>query len=188
MTSVRRLQLFIAASLDGYIAGPDGDLSWLFPDADYGYTPFYERVDTVLMGRRTYETALSFARWPYAGRRAIVFTRRGDRVVASPDTIATSRPPAQVVEQLRAREGKSLWLVGGGELVRACLDAELVDDVIVAIHPLILGSGTPLVAACTRRTELALAAERRHPSGVVQLAYRVERPLTRGPPQRHEHP
>src|SRR5438128_1700204 len=119
--SYRRVQLFIATSLDGYIAGPDGDLSWLFHDADYGYTPFYERVDTVLMGRRTYETALSLREWPYAGRRVVVFTRRGDGGVASPDTAATSRAPAEVIGELRACEGKTLWLVGGGELVRACL-------------------------------------------------------------------
>ena len=170
----RRLQLFIATSLDGYIAGPHGDLTWLFHDGDYGYTPFYERVDTVLMGRRTYETALSFAQWPYAGRRAIVFTRRGERAIASPDTVATSRAPADVIGELRAREGGMLWLVGGGELVKACLDATLIDDVVVSIHPVILGGGTPLIPLGTRRTELALTAERRFPSGLVQLAYRVE--------------
>jgi dihydrofolate reductase len=170
----RRLQIFIATSLDGYIAGPHGDLSWLFHDADYGYTPFYERIDTVLMGRRTYETALSLAEWPYAGRKAIVFTRSGEHVVASPDTIATSRPPAEIVGELRQREGKSLWLVGGGEIVRGCLDAGLVDDVVVSIHPVMLGQGTPLFPPGTRRADLVLTAERRYPSGLVQLAYRVE--------------
>jgi dihydrofolate reductase len=170
----RRLQLFIATSLDGCIAGPGGDLSWLFHDADYGYTPFYERIDTVLMGRRTYETALSFAQWPYAGRKAIVFTRSGERVVASPDTIATSRSPSEIVGELRQREGKLLWLVGGGEIVRACLDAGLIDDVVVSIHPVILGNGTPLFPPGTRRTDLVLTAERRYPSGVVRLVYRVE--------------
>jgi dihydrofolate reductase len=171
----RRFQLFIATSLDGYIAGPGGDLSWLFHDADYGYTPFYARVDTVLMGRRTYETARSFPEWPYAGRKAVVFSRRGELAIASPDTVATARPPSDVVAELRARDGGALWLVGGGELARACFDADLVDDLIVSIHPLLLGSGTPLVPSGTRRTPLTLVAERRFPSGLMQLAYRVER-------------
>ena len=171
----RRVQLFIATSLDGYIAGPGDDLSWLFHDADYGYTSFYARVDTVLMGRRTYETALSFAQWPYAGRKAVVFTRRGDLAVASPDTVATSRPPADVVRELRTRAGGVLWLVGGGELALECFDAGIVDDLIVSVHPLILGGGTPLVPQGTRRTDLALVNERCFPSGLVQLVYRVER-------------
>jgi dihydrofolate reductase len=177
---MRRLQLFIATSLDGYIAGPGGDLGWLFHDADYGYTPFHARVDTVLMGRRTYETALAFEPWPYAGRKAVVFTRNGDLRVSSPDTVATSRAPADVVAELRTRDGGMLWLVGGGELVRACLDADLVDDLVVSIHPLILGGGTPLVPRGTRRTPLTLTAERRFPSGLVQLVYRVDRDATRG--------
>ena len=172
----RRLALFIATSLDGYIAGPGGDLSWLFHDADYGYTPFYARVDTVLMGRRTYETALSFDPWPYAGRKAVVFSRGGERAVSSPDTVATARSPADVVAELRAREGGTLWLVGGGELAKACFDAALVDDVIVSIHPLLLGGGTPLVAPGTRPTPLTLVGERRFPSGLMQLVYRVTRP------------
>lgn len=172
---MRRVQLFVAVSLDGCIAGADGDLSWLFHDADYGYTPFYDRVDTVLMGRRTYETALSLPAWPYAGRRTVVFTRRGEFAIASPDTVATSRPPADVLAELRVREGGALWLVGGGELARAFFDAELIDDLIMSIHPVILGGGVPLIPRGTRRTELALAAERRYPSGLVQLVYRVER-------------
>ena len=176
---MRRLQLFIAVSLDGCIAGPDGDLSWVFHDAPYGYTPFHARVDTVLMGRRTYETARSFDAWPYAGRNIVVFTRQRDHAVSTPNTVATSREPADVVGELRARDGGTLWLAGGGELVRACLDAGLVDDVMVSIHPLILGTGTPLFAAGTRRTALALTGERRFPSGVVHLVYRVERGATR---------
>jgi dihydrofolate reductase len=171
----RRLTLFIAASLDGYIAGPGGDLAWLFHDADYGHSTFYARVDTVLMGRRTYETALSFPKWPYAGRKAIVFSRRGELAVASPDTVATGRAPCDVIAELRARDGGTLWLVGGGEVARACFDAELVDDLIVSIHPLLLGGGTPLVSPGTRRTTLALIGERRFPSGLMQLNYRVER-------------
>jgi dihydrofolate reductase len=170
---VRRVQHFVAASLDGFIAGPGGDVSWRFGDEESGGAPVYERADTVLMGRRTYEAALSLRAWPHAGRRSVVFTRHGELAVASPDTVASSRTPAEVVAQLRTREGGMLWLAGGSELVGAFFAAGLVDDLIVALHPVILGGGTPLVAAGTRK-DLALFSERRHPSGIVQLTYRVE--------------
>ena len=101
--------------------------------------------------------------------------RLGDVNISSPDTVATSRLPADVVTELRSREGKDLWLVGGGTLVRDCLDAGLIDDVTVLIHPVILGAGTPLVAGGAIATGLALIAERRYPSGLVQLTYRVDR-------------
>jgi dihydrofolate reductase len=180
VTRLRRVELFVSTSLDGYIAGPGGDLSWRFDDADYGCAPFRARVDTLLMGRRTYEATLSRGPWPYGGRRTIVFTHRGDRAVASPDTVATSRAPAEVVAELRVREGKSLGLVGGGALAGAFFDAGLVDDLVVSIHPVILGAGTPLVAPRTRRTDFSLVRERRYPSGLVQLAYRVERAIIPG--------
>lgn len=171
----RRVALYMATSLDGYIAGPGGDLSWRFDDADHARAAFYARADLLLMGRRTYETALSCATWPYAGRKVVVFSRRGDLVVASPDTVATAREPGHVIAELRAREGASIWVVGGGEIAQACLDADAVDDVILAVHPLLLGCGTRFAASTARRTPLALVAERRFPSGLIQLAYRVQR-------------
>jgi dihydrofolate reductase len=171
----RRVKLFIAASLDGYIAGPGDDTSWLFRDGDYGYAAFFAGVDTVLTGRRTYETALSFPEWPYADRKVVVFTRGGDLRIASPNTAATSRAPMDVVAELRSRSGRDLWLVGGGQLVRAFLDAGLIDDFILSIHPVLLGDGIPLAAPGAARTPLALVSERRFPSGLMQLTYRADR-------------
>jgi dihydrofolate reductase len=172
---VRRLKLFIATSVDGYIAGRDGDVSWVFHDADYGYAAFFAGIDTVLVGRRTYETALAMERWPYPQRKTVVFTRAGELNISSPDTVATSRTPSDVVTELRLREGKDLWLAGGGDLIRDCLDHGLIDDIIVSIHPVILGSGIPLISSGTIATKLALVAERRYPSGLVQLSFGVDR-------------
>ena len=173
--SMRRVKLFIASSLDGYIAGPGDDTSWLFHDGDYGYALFFAGVDTVLTGRRTYEAALSFPEWPYADRKVVVFTRGGDLRIATPNTAATSRAPTDVVAELRSRSGRDLWLVGGGQLVRAFLDAGLIDDFIVSIHPILLGGGIPLAAPGAARTPLALVSERRFPSGLMQLTYRADR-------------
>jgi dihydrofolate reductase len=172
---MRRLKLFFATSLDGYVAARDGDTSWQFRDGDYGYEAFLAGIDTVLLGRRTYETALSFAPSPYPDRKVVVFTRSNALRVMSPNTVATSRAPADIIEELRARDGKDLWVVGGGGLVRQCLDAGLIDEIIVSIHPILLGDGVPLAAPSPARTPLTLSGERRYPSGLVQLNYRVDR-------------
>ena len=77
MVGLRKVILFIATSLDGYIAGPAGEIDWLFQDQDYGYAEFYESVEYIVMGRKTYETALSFEEWPHPGKQTFVFTRTG---------------------------------------------------------------------------------------------------------------
>jgi len=105
-------------------------------------------------------------------------SRRGEGVVASPDTVVTDRAPRDVIGELRGREGGLLWLVGGAGLTRTCLDDGLVDDIIVSVHPVLLGSGTPLVRRGARATTLTLVGERRYPSGLMQLAYRVEPDVT----------
>ena len=172
---MRRLKLYVATSVDGYIARHDGDASWQLRDADYGYEAFFAGIDTVLLGRRAYERALTSDRWPYPQRRVIVFTRNRELAIASPDTAATSRAPRDVVLDLRTRDGKDLWLGGGSELVRTCLDAALIDEVIVSIHPVILGGGISFVATGGTSLPLRLAAERHYPSGLVQLVYRADR-------------
>jgi dihydrofolate reductase len=171
---MRKVRLFIATSLDGYIAGRDGDVSWLFDDGDYGHTAFYAGIDTVLVGRRTYDVARRLSVWPYAGRNVVVFTRGSESGVTSPNTVATSRTPADVVAELRSRDGKDLWLAGGGALVASFMDSGLIDDVTVSIHPVLLGDGIALVAKGARTMPLALVAERRFPSGLVQLTYRAD--------------
>jgi dihydrofolate reductase len=175
----RRVKAFLAASLDGYIAGPGGDASWRLDDGDAGRRAILAGVDTVLVGRRTYEALLGAAAWPWPDRNVVVFTRNATYAVASPATVAASRPPADVVASLRERAGKDLLVAGGGELVRACLDAGLIDELVVALHPVLLGGEVPLAAPGARRTQLVLVAERRFPSGLVHLAYRVDRD---GPP------
>lgn len=174
----RRVRLFIASSLDGYIAGPKGGIDWLFHDQDYGYTEFAASVDTVLMGRRSYDASLAFEPWPYPGMAAWVFTRHPEAFPRASDDARvtfTARPPAEVVERIRKRKGKDLWLLGGGELVRAFLDAGLVDEIVLAIHPVVLGRGIPLFPEGTRRTSLRLAGSRAYDSGLVMLTYEVKK-------------
>lgn len=167
----RRVQLFIACSLDGFIARVDGGIDWLFGDADYGYTEFVAGVDTVLMGRRTLEDCLKFEPWPNAGKRTIVFSRTL-RAPPRADVEVTAEPVAEVVGRLRNRPGGHLWLVGGGELIRDFLAADLIDDFVISVHPIVLGAGRPLFPAIGRDVRLALVGTRAYDSGLVTLRYR----------------
>jgi dihydrofolate reductase len=170
----RKVHLYIATSLDGYIAGPNGEIDWLFSDQDYGYAGFIAGVDTVLMGRRSYETARSFDEWPYPDLACFVFTR-GKGQAIDPRVNYVSGTPEAVVGSLRQWSGKDLWLMGGGELVRHFLDARLVDRVTIGLHPIVLGAGLPLFPAGTRRTELRPSQVTPYDSGLLLIEYEVKR-------------
>jgi dihydrofolate reductase len=171
---LRRVRLFIATSLDGYIAGPNDALDWLFTDEDYGYDEFIEDVDTLAMGRRTFETVLGIGDWPYDGKRTYVFSR-GASPPLDPRVVYTSQTPMEWVTSRCAEDGKSLWVVGGGQLIRAFLDAYLVDEIAIAVHPVILGGGVPLVPEGTHRHALRLVNHRAYRSGLVMNTYAVQR-------------
>lgn len=165
--------LFIAASLDGYIAGPDDDLSWLFTDADYGFSNFYASVDTLIMGRGTFEVVRGFGDWPYPGKRTIVVSRTGDLEITTPDTeLYTGDLPA-LVSRLTEEGCGRVWLVGGGELVRSFLEQDLLDEITVSMHPILLGTGVPLFPGGFKRTMLLLKDTHVFEGGLVQLNYHV---------------
>lgn len=174
---VRRTRLFIATSLDGYIAGPGGALDWLFTDDGdgdgYGYDPFIAGVDTLAMGRRTYETVAGFGAWPYDGMAAWVFTR--GTPPEDPRVRFTAETPREWCAARAVEAGRDIWIVGGGELVGGFLDAQLVDDVTIAVHPVLLGGGVPLIPPGTHRHALRLVASRQYRSGLVLLSYAVQR-------------
>jgi dihydrofolate reductase len=165
--------LFIAASLDGYIAGPDDDLSWLFTDADYGFSSFYGEVDTLVMGRGTYEVIRSFGDWPYPGKRNVVVSRSADIEVDTPETELFCRELPELLGRLSAEGCNRVWLVGGGELVRSFLEQGLLDEITVSMHPILLGKGVPLFPGGFRRTLLLLKDTKTFEGGLVQLNYHV---------------
>jgi dihydrofolate reductase len=165
--------LFIAASLDGYIAGPDDDLSWLFTDADYGFSSFYAGVDTLIMGRGTYDVVRSFGAWPYPGKRTIVVSRSGEVEIDTPDTELYTKDLQGLVSHLEGAGCDRVWLVGGGELVRSFLEQGLLDEISVSMHPILLGTGVPLFPGGFRRTMLMLKETEVFEGGLVQLNYHV---------------
>ena len=171
--------LYIAASLDGYIARLDGAVDWLDalpvsePAEDYGYSEFIAGVGVVLMGRTTYEQVLSFGvDYPYPGAEGYVFSRsragEGDDNVQFVD----GQDIPGLVERLKASQDKNLWLIGGGQLVREFLCLDLIDQMELFLLPVILGQGIPLFPPETPQRDLRLVNCRNYDSGMVQLTYR----------------
>jgi len=169
---VRKMKLFIANSLDGYIARPDGSVDWLFTDGDYGMRNFFKTVDTALMGRKTYDWSLNFGGAPdaFKGMTYYVFSR-SHRSEAAEGVQFVSGDLQSFVESLRQAEGKDIWLMGGGELVESFLKERLIDEIILTIHPIILGTGIPLFHGETQQTDLKLIKCKSYKSGIVQVHY-----------------
>lgn len=165
----RRLKLFIAVSLDGYIARKDGSIDWLFTDADYGYKEFYSSVDTVLVGRKTYEQTLAFDENFFSGKPCYVFTRKAIGK-AGPVTFV-SGDIAEFTKGLKDGPGADIWLVGGSETIAAL--KHLIDGFIISIHPRILGAGIPLFMGEWAEQGLELVNTVSFSSGLVQLHYKT---------------
>ena len=168
----RRVVVFIATSLDGYIARPNGDVDWLFTDQDYGYSEFIAGVDTIIMGRKSYQTIVDLGEWPYAAMNVYVYTRRPTHP-DDPRVTFTSVPPVELVEELRKWPGRDIWVLGGGELIGVFLDAGLIEDATIAVHPVFLGDGIPLIPRGTRTTWLNLVGQKWYENGLVILSYTV---------------
>lgn len=168
---------YVACSLDGYIATPDGDVDWLNPfqasGEDYGFVEFYSSMDGLLMGSRTYEVALKQGHWRASDKPSWVFTHR-DLPLADPSVTLTSEDPAQVIESLGARGLKRVWLMGGGELAASFRMLGLISHYMIAIIPVVLGKGIPLFAAASRQDTLRLVEAKPYPNGVIQLNYELK--------------
>jgi uncharacterized protein YhfF/dihydrofolate reductase len=165
---------YVAASVDGFIATPDGGIAWLAPfeasAEDYGYAEFYASVDALLLGSRTYEQTLTFDPWPYPGKPCWVFSGR-PLAAAQPGVIVTAQTPRQVAAELATRRVRRAWLVGGGRLADAFRTEGLITEYIVSIIPVILGAGIPLFGAAGLQEELHLVEHKVYLNGVVQLKY-----------------
>jgi dihydrofolate reductase len=164
-----RFAVFIAVSLDGYIARPDGSLDWLAPFySEHGYTAFFAGIDVLVIGRGTYDTVLSFPGWPYGDKRVIVCTTRP--VPAAHGEEMWSGPPRELAERLD-REGVRRVYLDGGALVRGFLREGLVDEITINIIPLILGAGRPLFTSGLPEIPLRLLEAKSFPSGLAQMRY-----------------
>lgn len=163
--------LFIASSLDGYIARPDGSLDWLFTDGDYGYSAFSETLDGLMMGRRAYELAAGFEPYPYQHLVNVIFSRSLDQ---SPHGEVTQAPIAEVLANLRGA-CQRVWLMGGASLIQQFHDADAIDELVIAIHPILLGAGIPLWQNLNRESHWTWVDTKAYSTGLLQVRYRRRR-------------
>lgn len=178
MQHERRLYLYIAASLDGYIARPDGDISWLSsvetPGEDYGYGRFIEQIDTVILGRKTYEKVQSLGvPLPHSDKNVYVLSSQPRPPAGS--LRFYKGPVAQLLAEIRTQPGKHIFCDGGAEVIRQLLQAGLVDDIILSTIPVLLGEGIRLFQGGVPEMPLQLVSAQSFASGLVQVHYqRVE--------------
>lgn len=149
-------------------------------DDDYGYHPFYESVGAVIMGRKTYEQVLTFEDYPYPGKPALVFSRSKAGQVDSRVRFVDGPVSTQVTELTDGLTG-AIWLIGGAEIVREFMAEQLIDELILSIHPLVLGDGIPLFLPSGAVQSFTLLSCQTFASGLVQLHYRTRQPETSEP-------
>ena len=171
-----KVSVYIATSLDGFIARQDGAIDWLpgmEPGEDYGYGAFMKTVDTLVMGRNTYEKALSFGGWPYAGHRVVVLTHRPlPPAPKGADVEAMAGTPQEVAAALAAQGARQVYL-DGGRTIQAFLAAGLVDRLIITRVPVLIGSGLPLFGILPADIPLHHVRTESFASGLVQSEYGV---------------
>jgi dihydrofolate reductase len=164
-----KIILYIASSLDGYIARENGDVDWLPTNTDSGYDNFYKSIDTVIMGKKTYDQILTFGDYPYKGKKSYVFTRNDS--LTKDENVEFVSNIEEFSRNLVSSKG-NIWLVGGSELFSAFLEHKLVDEIILSIIPTVLGKGIPLFQNINQEANLKLIKTTGY-SGFVELTYKV---------------
>lgn len=173
--------VYIATSLDGFIARPGGELDWLpgtpdgpgLPAEDHGYDAFMARVDTMVIGRGTFDAVRDFSPWPYAGKRVIVLSRTLDASTLSEPVEIHPGPVEALAQSLQGARGV---YVDGGQTIQAFLRAGLIDELIITRIPVLIGTGLPLFGPLDADVRLEHIDTRSFPSGFVQSTYRPVRP------------
>lgn len=173
---LRRVRYRVAASLDGYIAGPNGEIDWIVQDPTFDFRSLYSGVDTVLLGRRTFELTQKpgAPSWP-VGWHVYVFSRTL-QPDAHPNVTIISHDAGGAVAKMRSHPGEDIWLFGGGHLFASLFAAGVVDEVEVAVMPVLLGGGVPLLVHGAGIAQLRLKDCQRSPRGIVTLRYDLASP------------
>ncbi len=168
---MRKIVLFIATSIDGFIAGKDGNTDWLFTEGDFGYNEFYNSIDTTIMGYNTYYFIKHFPQFPYPDKKNYVFSRRMREPDGNPVEFVLGNVP-DFTRKLKKKPGKNIWLVGGGKINSLLLNAGLIDRMIISIHPIALGQGIKLFKdESLAKLHFNLIGHTVFERGLVQLTY-----------------
>lgn len=166
----RKVVLGLGISLDGYIARPDGAVDFLFMPKDYSMAPFIKRMDTAIMGRKTYDIAKAMGGGDFGEMVSYVMSRTlppGERE----GMIFTQETPASLVSRLRRNKGKDIWMMGGGELAREFLRADLIDELYLGIVPVLLGEGIPLFPSGFPQRDFMLLENKSYSRGLIAITY-----------------
>lgn len=178
MEPQRKLYLFIAMSLDGHIAAPDGDISFLPPidpeGEDYGYAGFIEKVDTVILGRKTYDKILSMnVQAPYGQRTVYVLTHSPKEPEGNLQYYSGNLK--ELITRLRNEPGRNIYCDGGADTIHQLLEEDLIDEMIISIIPVLLGEGIALFKGGLQEKKLSLLTVSAYENGLVKLHYQRNR-------------
>ncbi len=171
---MRKVILGLAVSLDGFIEGPKGEYDWCFTDQDYGMKEFFERIDSIFIGRKSYELLHKTegnTSWMPAKLKEYVFSTTLTTVVEN--AILISSDIKKEVERIKNEPGKDIWLFGGASLTSSLLSEGLIDELWLAVHPILLGSGKPLFSGIKDRVHLQLVNSKTYSTGLVSLTYMI---------------
>jgi dihydrofolate reductase len=176
MKEERKVILYIAASLDGYIAKPNNDLSFLSivqqEDEDYGYTDFINSIDTVILGRKTYDWVMTqVPEFPHSDKESYVITRTA--IPAIGKTNFYTGNIKELVLRLKGEQGKNIFIDGGAEIVNELLNDKLIDEIIISTIPILLGNGVRLFKDGRPEQELKLVSIKQFEKGLVQSQYKI---------------
>jgi len=174
---LRKVTFGGANSLDNYLARPDHAMDWLLWGDEVAAVikDYWKTIDTVLMGRKTYEVAVrSGQEAGYPGVKTFVFSRTLEKEPGG-DVVLVRTDAAEFVRDLKEQEGKDICLMGGGELARSFFEADLIDEIGFNIHPMLLGAGIPLFHPMSRQIDLELQECRPLKNGCVYVTYKVKR-------------
>jgi dihydrofolate reductase len=174
----RKIIVHIAASVDGYIARPDGNIDWLTdrpaPKGFYGMPTFMRSIDAKIIGRKTFDLSVKMGA-PFSAKSVhYVFSRQPPPPSVPAGVRFVTQPIGAFAKQLRAQPGKNIWMMGGGEIIASFLDEGAIDEFIISVIPTFIGDGIPLIAPRHRDVPLRLRSTKAFPDGVVQLHYDVD--------------
>lgn len=175
---MKKIKLYIAISLNGKIAKPDGSVEWLesIPNPeknDYGYSEFYKSIDTTIQGYATYNQIIQWGiDFPYADKKNYVLTRK-QGLTNTKDVAFITENHIETIKQLKEQEGKNIWLIGGGQVNTLLFNENLIDEIYVFVMPIVIPDGIELFEAIPKESHLKLINTKTYSTGTVELKYAV---------------
>lgn len=167
---MRKVIYAVGISLDGYIARPDGAVDFLFMPKDYSMGPFFKTIDAAILGRKTHDDGLKMG-GSFTGNIAYFVFSRSQPPGKRGGVTWVNESPKALVEELRKKSGKHIWLMGGGELARDFLKEDLVDELYLGVVPTLIGEGRPLFPSSFPQREFALIENKTYSKGLIALKY-----------------